>query len=81
MEQLAKAYIKYVVRLHGVPKDIVPDRDSRFLSIFWESVQKNFGTTLKMSIVFHPSTYGQTQRTIQTLEDMLRACEIDFQGS
>ncbi|XP_056697564.1 uncharacterized protein [Spinacia oleracea] len=64
MEQLAKACIKYVVRVHGVPKDIVPDRDSRVLSIFWESVQKKFGTTLKMSIVFHPSTYGQTERTI-----------------
>ena len=48
MEQLAKAYIKHVVRLHGVPKDIVSDRDSRFLSKFWKSVQENFGTTLKI---------------------------------
>ena len=80
MEQLAKAYIKHVVRLHGVPKDIVSDRDSRFLSNFWKSVQKNFGTTLKMSTAFHPATDGQTERTIQTLEDMLRACVIDFQG-
>ena len=81
MEQLAKAYIKYVVRLHGIPKDIVSDRDSRFLSNFWKSVQENFGTTLKMSTAFHPATDGQTERTIQTLEDMLRAYVMDFKGS
>ncbi|XP_021775712.1 uncharacterized protein LOC110739565 [Chenopodium quinoa] len=80
MEQLEKAYIKNVVRLHGVPKDIVSGRDSRCLSRFWKSVQENFGTTLKMSTTFHPSTDGQTERTIQTLEDMLRGCVIDFQG-
>ncbi|XP_021740373.1 uncharacterized protein LOC110706719 [Chenopodium quinoa] len=74
MEQLAKAYIKHVVRLHGVLKDIVSDRDSRFLSKFWKSVQENFGTILKMSTAFHPAIDGQTERTIQTLEDMLRAC-------
>ena len=75
MEQLAKAYIKYVVRLHGVPKDIVSDRDSRFLSKFWKSVQENFGTTLKMSTAFHPATDGQTERTIQTLEDIAGVSE------
>ncbi|XP_021751348.1 uncharacterized protein LOC110717016 [Chenopodium quinoa] len=54
--------------------------DSRFLSSFWKSVQENFGTTFKMSTAFHPATDGQTERTIQTLEDMLRACVKDFQG-
>ena len=48
-KQLAKTYIKHVVRLHGVPKDIISDRDSRFLSKFWKKVQLNLGTTLKMS--------------------------------
>ncbi|XP_021745542.1 uncharacterized protein LOC110711470 [Chenopodium quinoa] len=65
MEQLVKAYIKNVVRLHGVPKDIVSNRDSRFLSKFWKSVQEKFGTILKMSTTFHPTTDGQTERTIQ----------------
>ncbi|XP_056691837.1 uncharacterized protein [Spinacia oleracea] len=55
MDFLAKSYIKYVVRLHGVP-----NRDSRFLSKFWKSVQENFGTTLKMSKTFHPEKNGQT---------------------
>ncbi|XP_021730793.1 uncharacterized protein LOC110697721 [Chenopodium quinoa] len=74
------AYIKNVVRLHGVPKDIVSDKDSRFLSKFSKSVQQNFGTTLKMSTTFHPATDGQYERTIQTLEDMLRSCVLDYQN-
>ena len=81
MEQHARAYIKYVVRLHGVPSDIISDRDSKFLSHFWQALQKAFGSELKMSTAYHPATDGQTERTIQTLEDMLRACVLDFQGS
>jgi len=70
-----------VVKYHGVPRDIVSDRDSRFLSQFWKSLQAALGTRLKMSTAFHPATDGQTECTIQTLEDMLRACMLDFQGS
>lgn len=81
MQQLANAYVKEVVRLHGVPKDIVSDRDSRLLSNFWGKLQQAFGTLLKFSTTFHPATDGQTERTIQTLEDMLRACVMDFGGS
>ncbi|XP_074314366.1 uncharacterized protein LOC141649579 [Silene latifolia] len=73
--------IWYVVKLHGVPKDIVSDRDSRFLSKFWQELQSLMGTQLKMSTAFYPATDGQTETTIQTLEDMLRACVLEFGGS
>ncbi len=78
MEKLAKTYIKEIVRLHGVPISIISDRDSRFTSRFWQSLQKEMGTRLDMSTAYHPQTDGQSERTIQTLEDMLRACVIDF---
>nr|GEU53439.1 putative reverse transcriptase domain-containing protein [Tanacetum cinerariifolium] len=54
------------------------DRDSHFTSIFWQSLQNALGTQLDMSTAYHPETDGQSKRTIQTLEDMLRACAIDF---
>ena len=81
MEQMAEAYSNEIIRLHGVPREIVSDRDPRFLSHFWSSLQKAFGTKLKLSTAFHAATDGQTERTIQTLEDMLRACALEFQGS
>ena len=74
-------YVQHVVRLHGVPKSIVSDRDTRFTSKFWKSLQDALGTRLKFSSAFHPQTDGQSERTIQILEDMLRACAIDFPGS
>ena len=67
-----------IVRLHGVPVSIVSDRDPRFTSRFWESLQKALRTKLHMSTAFHPQTDGQSERTIQTLEEMLRACVIEF---
>ena len=73
MEQLARAYIKYVVRYHGIPRTIVSDRDTRYLSHFWKSLQQALGTTLLYSTSFHPMTDGQTERVNQVLEDMLRA--------
>ena len=60
---------------------IVSDRDSRFISRFWESLQKALGTKLHMSTTFHPQTDGQSERTIQTLEEMLKACVIEFQDT
>ncbi|KAL5545109.1 hypothetical protein UlMin_008893 [Ulmus minor] len=81
LEQLADLYVKEIVRLHGVPISIISDRDSRFTSAFWKSVQKAMGTKLKFSTAFHPQTDGQTERTIQTLEDMLRACVMEFKGA
>ena len=81
LEQLADLYVKEIVRLHGVPTSIISDRDSRFTSAFWRSVQRAMGTKLKFSTAFHPQTDGQTERTIQTLEDMLRACVMEFKGA
>ena len=80
-EQLAKRYMEEIVRLHGVPVCIVSDRDSRFTSHFWKSLQASLGTKLNFSTAYHPQTDGQSERTIQTLEDMLRACMLDFKGS
>ncbi|KAL5578044.1 hypothetical protein UlMin_019743 [Ulmus minor] len=79
--QLAALYVQEVVRLHGVPKSIVSDRDARFTSKFWKSVQRAMGTSLNFSTAFHPQTDGQSERTIQILEDMLRACVLDFKGT
>jgi transposase InsO family protein len=81
MERLAKLYVSEVVRLHGIPLSIVSDRDARFTSNFWQSFQREMGTKVKMSTAYHPQTDGQSERTIQTLEDMLRACVLDFEGS
>ncbi|XP_071727227.1 uncharacterized protein [Rutidosis leptorrhynchoides] len=78
MEKLLRLYIKEVVSRHGIPISIISDRDSRFTSKFWQSLQEALGTRLDMSTAYHPQTDGQSERTIQTLEDMLRACVIDF---
>ncbi|GKB47187.1 putative reverse transcriptase domain-containing protein, partial [Tanacetum coccineum] len=67
-----------VVTKHGVPVSIISDRDDRFTSQFWQSLNKALGTQLDVSTAYHPQTDGQSERTIQTLEDMLRACVIDF---
>ncbi|GKD10665.1 putative reverse transcriptase domain-containing protein [Tanacetum coccineum] len=78
MEKLTRQYLKEVVSRHGVSVSIISDRDGRFVSQFWQSLQEAFGTQLDMSTAYHPETDGQSERTIQTLEDMLRACVIDF---
>ncbi|GJU29110.1 putative reverse transcriptase domain-containing protein [Tanacetum coccineum] len=78
METLTRLYIKEIVSRHGVPISIILDRDSHFTSRFWQSMQSALGTQLDMSTAYHPETDGQSERTIQTLEDMLRACVIDF---
>ncbi|KAL4347471.1 hypothetical protein GQ457_17G009230 [Hibiscus cannabinus] len=77
-EILAELYIREVIRLHGVPTSIVSDRDSKFTSRFWKYLQKALSTRLNFSTTFHPKTDGQSKRVIQILEDMLRACVIDF---
>ncbi|GJR65989.1 putative reverse transcriptase domain-containing protein [Tanacetum coccineum] len=73
MEKLARLYIKEVVSRHRIPVSIICDCDPRFALRFWRSLQKALGTTLDMSTAYHPETDGQSERTIQTLEDMLRA--------
>ncbi|GJV59291.1 putative reverse transcriptase domain-containing protein [Tanacetum coccineum] len=73
-----RLYIKEIVSRHGVPISIISDRDSHFTSRLWQSLQNALGTQLDMSTTYHPETDGQSERTIQTLKDMLRACIIDF---
>ena len=81
LERFYRLYIREIVRLHGVPVSIVLDRDRRFTTHFWKSFQKAIGTRLTMSTAFHPQSDGQSERTIQVLEDMLRACVLDHKGS
>nr|GEW84951.1 reverse transcriptase domain-containing protein [Tanacetum cinerariifolium] len=78
MDKLARIYLKEVGTRHGIPVSIISDSDLRFTSNFWRSLQKALGTRLDMSTVYHPKSDGQSKRTIQTLEDMLRAYAIDF---
>ncbi|GMI80596.1 hypothetical protein HRI_001728900 [Hibiscus trionum] len=81
LDKLAELYIAEIVRLHGVPKSIVSDRDPRFTSHFWECLHQALGTRLNFSTSYHPQSDGQSERVIQVLEDMLRCCVIEFQGS
>jgi hypothetical protein len=81
VQQLAELYVAEIVRLHGVPTSIVSDRDPKFTSHFWGALHKALGTKLSLSSAYHPQTDGQTERTIQSLEDLLRACVLDNHGS
>ncbi|GJU08191.1 putative reverse transcriptase domain-containing protein [Tanacetum coccineum] len=81
MEKLTQLYLKEIVRRHGVSILIISDQDSHFTSRLWRSLQKALGTNLDMSTAYHPQTDSQSERTIQMLEDMLRACVIDFGSS
>ncbi|GKD90974.1 putative reverse transcriptase domain-containing protein, partial [Tanacetum coccineum] len=78
LEKLANMYLKEVVARHGIPVSIICDRDPKLASNFWKSLQMALGTSLDMSTTYHPETDRQSERTIQTLKDMLRACVIDF---
>ncbi|GJT29686.1 putative reverse transcriptase domain-containing protein [Tanacetum coccineum] len=80
-EKLARIYINEIVARHGVPVSIISNRDDRFMSHLWQALHKALGTKLHMSTAYHPETDGQSERTIQTFEDMLRACIMDFGGS
>ncbi|GJT66384.1 putative reverse transcriptase domain-containing protein [Tanacetum coccineum] len=78
LEKLTRQYLKEIVSKHGVPISIISDRDGKFTSHFWKSLNKALGTRIDMSTAYHPEIYGQSERTIQTLEDMLRACVLKF---
>ena len=80
-EDYARIYNNEIVSLQGIPLSIISDRGSQFTSHFWKDFQKRLGTQVKLSTVFHPQTDGQAERTIQTLEHMLRVCVIDFKES
>jgi transposase InsO family protein len=79
--QLAELYMAQIVCLHGVPKKIISDRGSQFTSTFWKSLHENMGMRLNFNSTYHPQTDGQTERTNQVLEDMLRACALKHGGS
>ena len=81
MDKLVELYVREIVRLHGVPTSIISDRDPRFTSRFWQSLQNTLGTQLRMSSAYHPQIDGQSKRTIQSLEDLLRTCVMDHLGT
>ena len=81
LEEFYRLYLREIVRLHGVLVSIVLDRDPRFTTHFWKSFQRAMGTRLMMSTTFHPQMDDLLKRTIQALEDMLRACVLDLKGS
>ncbi|GJY14664.1 putative reverse transcriptase domain-containing protein [Tanacetum coccineum] len=81
LDKLVELYINEIVSRHRVPISIISDKDSQFTSCFWRLLQKAFGTQLDISTTYHRQTDGQSERMIQTMEDILRACEIGLEGS
>jgi IS30 family transposase len=75
---LAELYMSRIVCLHGVPKKIMSDRGTQFTSHFWQQLHEALGTHLKFSSAYHQQTNSQTERTNQILEDMLRACALQY---
>jgi hypothetical protein len=76
--KLAEFYMSRIVCLHGVPKKIMSDRGLQFTSKLWEKLHESMDTKLNFSSAYHPQTDGQTERTNQILEDMLRACSLKY---
>jgi transposase InsO family protein len=74
--QLVELYMPRIVCLHGVPKKIVSDRGTQFTSRFWKRLHESMDTKLNFSSTYYPQTDGQTERTNQVLEGMLRACAL-----
>ncbi|CAI5468676.1 unnamed protein product [Closterium sp. Yama58-4] len=71
-EETARLFISTVVRLHGIPSAIITDRDPKFTSKFWKETWAQYGTKLQFSSAYHPQTDGQTERTNQTMEQLIR---------
>jgi hypothetical protein len=81
VQKYAEIYVACVLCLHGVPKTIISDRGSQFVACFWEQLHASLETHLIHSSAYHPQTDGQTERVNQILEDMLRACVMEYPGS
>ena len=81
LDKLAELYISEIFWLHGIPISTISNRDPRFTSRFWGKLQEALGSRLNFRTAFHPQTDGQSERVIQVLEDMLRSCVIDYEGS
>ena len=80
-EKLANIYVCEIVARQRVPVSVVSNRDVRFTSRFWNRFHDEMGTRLHFNTTFHPQTDRQSERTLQTLEDMLCAFVLDFDGS
>jgi hypothetical protein len=76
--QLAELYMSRIVCLHGVPKKIVSDRGTQFTLMFWERLHETLDIKLHFSSTYHPQTNSQTERVTQILEDILRACALQY---
>jgi hypothetical protein len=79
--KLAELYMSRIVCLQGVPKKVMSDRGFQFTYIFWEKLHELMDTKLNFSAAYHPQINGQTERTNQILEDMLRACTLKYGNS
>lgn len=77
LQKLAEVYISEIVKLHGIPSSIVLNRDLRFASRFWKSLQETLETKLRLTSAYHPLIDDQIENTIQSLEDLLRACALE----
>jgi transposase InsO family protein len=76
--KLVELYLERISSLHGVLKKIVSNRGTQFTSYYWQKVQESLGTKLNFSTAYHPQSDGQTKRINQILEDMLRACALQY---
>jgi hypothetical protein len=77
-KKYAEIYLNQIIHLHGVPNTIIFDRGAQFIAQFWKQHQHALGTKLTRSCTYHPQTDGQTERINQILEDMLRACVLQY---
>lgn len=81
LQKLVEIYISIIVKLHGISSNIISNRDPRFTSRFWGSLKDPLGSKLRLGSAYHPQTDGQTERTIQSLKGLLRACVIELRGA
>ena len=74
---ISRIFMKEIFKLHGLPKEIVSDRDVKFTFNFWKGLFADLGTKLNFHTAYHPQTDGQIERVNQVLEDMLHMCVMD----
>jgi IS30 family transposase len=77
MANIAEIYMREIVRLHGIPRKIVWDRDTKFTSNIWKGLFKGFGRNINFSTSYHPQSDGKTERVNRVIEDMLRMYVMD----